>query len=321
MRGLTESLQGALRCPVSGSELHIDAHDARCRDASCGAVFPVLDGVPVLIDESRSLFRLSDYTPEGRRDDGADGARGLLRRLAARLPLLAWNVHAEDNLRRFADLLEAEAPRPRVLIVGGGTPGCGTESVLDTRSLELCETDVAFGARTSIICDAHTLPFADGSFDGVIAQAVIEYLIHPRKAVDEMHRVLRPGGLVYAETPFMQQVHGGPFDFVRYSHVGHRELFRRFDEIASGAACGPGMALASAYRHFLMCLATTRTGRSLANAFARLTAFWIPWIDGRLVDRSAALDAAAGNYFLGRRSENELSDREIISVYRGQATF
>lgn len=321
MRGLTESLQGALRCPVSGSEIQIDVHEARCKDASCSAVFPVLDGIPVLIDESRSLFRLSDYTSPHGPQDRPDGPRRLRRWIAARLPVLAWNVHAEENLHRFADLLEEETPRPRVLIVGGGIPGYGTKSVLDKRNLELCETDVAFRSRTSIICDAHALPFADGSFDGVIAQAVIEYLIHPRRAVDEMHRVLRPGGLVYAETPFMQQVHGGPFDFTRFSHVGHRELFRRFDEISSGVACGPGMALASAYRHFLMCLATTRSGRSLANAFARLTSFWIPRIDRWLVDRPAALDAAAGSYFLGRRSERELSDREIIAVYRGQATF
>ncbi len=84
----------------------------------------------------------------------------------------------------------------------------------------------------------------DESFDGVICQAVLEHVLDPYRCVEEIHRVLRPNGLVYAETPFMQQVHGGTHDFTRFTHLGHRRLFRKFAEVDSGVVCGPGMALA-----------------------------------------------------------------------------
>ncbi len=61
----------------------------------------------------------------------------------------------------------------------------------------------------------------------------------------EIHRVLRPGGIVYADTPFLQQVHEGAYDFTRFTDSGHRFLFRRFERIDSGsvAGCGHGAAL------------------------------------------------------------------------------
>jgi hypothetical protein len=63
--------------------------------------------------------------------------------------------------------------------------------------------------------------------------------------------VLKDGGIVYAETPFMQQVHGSAYDFTRFTWLGHRRLFRKFKEIKSGTCGGPGMALIWSWRYFL----------------------------------------------------------------------
>jgi len=42
--------------------------------------------------------------------------------------------------------------------------------------------------------DASSLPFADGSFDFIICQAAFKNFSRPGKVLDEMYRVLRPGG-------------------------------------------------------------------------------------------------------------------------------
>ncbi|MCY4447513.1 MAG: class I SAM-dependent methyltransferase [Chloroflexi bacterium] len=44
--------------------------------------------------------------------------------------------------------------------------------------------------------DVHELPFPDASFDAVFAHAVLQHVKEPIRALGEIHRVLRPGGVV-----------------------------------------------------------------------------------------------------------------------------
>lgn len=46
-----------------------------------------------------------------------------------------------------------------------------------------------------------TFPFKDNYFDVVICNDVIEHLEHPKKALENMHRVLKKGGVLYINTP------------------------------------------------------------------------------------------------------------------------
>ncbi|GAC1539128.1 MAG: hypothetical protein NVS2B7_10680 [Herpetosiphon sp.] len=195
--------------------------------------------------------------------------------------------------------------------------GTGTEQLLAFPAIKLVETDVSWGPRTTLMSDAHDIPFTEATFDGVIVQAVLQHVVDPYRCVEEIHRVLRPDGLVYAETPFMQQVHGGKYDFTRFTHLGHRRLFRRFTEIDSGACCGPGMALAWSYQYFLTSWVTSKPARRLLLAFARMTSFYLKYFDYFLAKRPATIDAASGYYFMGKKADHTLPDRELITLYKG----
>ncbi len=111
----------------------------------------------------------------------------------------------------------------------------------------------------------------------------------------EIHRVLKPNALVYADTPFMQQMHGGRYDFERFSYWGHRRLFRQFEsEVDSGVTCGAAWPLAWSYTHFLRSFARGRHLRHLLNLFANLTSFWLKYFDAYLVRQPAAIAARVG---------------------------
>src|SRR5205085_1504930 len=49
-------------------------------------------------------------------------------------------------------------------------------------------------------CDAESLPFADAAFDVVVFSEVIEHLMRPERAVWEIARVLKPGGVLVMTT-------------------------------------------------------------------------------------------------------------------------
>ncbi len=66
-------------------------------------------------------------------------------------------------------------------------------------ALERCKA-LPFGGITGQQADAATLPFADSSFDGVIAMHMFYHLPDPFKAIAEMRRVLKPGGFLAVTT-------------------------------------------------------------------------------------------------------------------------
>ena len=57
------------------------------------------------------------------------------------------------------------------------------------------------GLDARLIADAAELPFANEVFDVTLCVEVLEHLVDPATALNEMRRVLRPGGLVFVTVP------------------------------------------------------------------------------------------------------------------------
>lgn len=152
----------------------------------------------------------------------------------------------------------------------------------------------------------------------MICIAVLEHVLEPQRCVDEIHRVLTEDGLVYATTPFMQQVHMGEYDFTRFTRSGHRWLFRAFHEVGSGLATGPASVVVWSIEYFLLAWTASVSLRRIAKAVTRLLLGWMTLLDPLLARRQSAHDAGGGFYFIGRRAPGPtISAREIITYYRG----
>jgi len=312
---LSNRLRASLRCPACLSGLRDLSPGLACENEACAAVYPVVDGVPVLIDENTSVFSKDDFVT--RKATFFPRHSSIRTTISGLLPQLSINISSRRNYRTFLHSVTSTSNRPTVLVVGGAILGKGIESIIQDGLVEFVETDVSLGPRTKIVCDGTSLPFADDSFEGVIVQAVLEHVVDPYKCVTEIHRVLRRGGLVYAETPFMQQVHGGPYDFTRFTHSGHRRLFRQFENLSSGACCGPATALAWSLQYFMLSFFASRPARFVVKGASRLLLFWLKYLDLYLAGKPQALDAASGLYFLGRKSDTVLGDRELVGLFQG----
>ncbi|MDF1671614.1 MAG: class I SAM-dependent methyltransferase [Roseovarius sp.] len=215
--------------------------------------------------------------------------------------------------------LRAANPTPTgiCLIIGAGSE---TNFLTLLRALfaEVVVTDVVQGPPVQVICDGADLPFPDNHFDCVVAMAVLEHVLEPEVVVAQMHRVLKPGGMVVADTPFMQQVHMRAYDFTRFTDLGHRWLLRNFTEVDRGVSVGPGSALAWSLMYFVRSF--TRGGKSvlIAQALVRLLFFWLKYFDLLLGKRPGGRDAAAGFYFVGTKSDGPgITAQNIIQDFRG----
>jgi SAM-dependent methyltransferase len=226
--------------------------------------------------------------------------------------LVASRGPTSQYVRRFLDAVHRLSDRPVVLTIGGGTVGFGAAEIYDDRGIKLLGTDIYRTEITDLVADGHQLPIADKSVDGVWIQAVLEHVLEPDRVAQEIHRVLVDRGVVYAETPFMQQVHMGAYDFTRFTLSGHRWLFRGFEEISSGITRGPGTVMIWAIRYFVASV----FGTYKAGTLAAMLFFWLRFFD-RWAKPAHAADGASGVYFFGRRSDRVISPKQAIACYRG----
>jgi uncharacterized protein YbaR (Trm112 family)/SAM-dependent methyltransferase len=296
---ITTALQERLICPHCRAELSKRGASFAC--VSCGRNYPVIGGIPILIDESVSGFQINSYHRPERLSRGERAKRAL----RGALPAISMNLAARQNYRHFREMLFTLSRAPRVLIIGGATAGAGMSELLADDGIEFVESDIAIDERTTLVCDAHMLPFADQTFDGVTFQAVIFYLQDYRRCISEIFRVLKPQGVVYSESAFMEQVVGGAYDFYRFTLRGHEYQFRQFERIASGISGGPAMATAWSIQYLLLSFTETPAFRAAIRIFCKCTLFWMKYLDLLLVNKRGAVDAAAGTYFLGRRPAEE----------------
>ena len=227
--------------------------------------------------------------------------------------ILGSNIKTKKNFEFLIKKLKKDA---NVLIIGGGTIGHNSNKFYDAckrKSVNIISVDVYYSKLNTVIADAHYLPFKNNSFKIVIIQAVLEHVINPYKVVNEIFRVLENDGLVYSETPFLQSVHEGPFDFIRFTHSGHRWLFRNFKEKSSGFIQG-------AFSSILFVTCSTVSGllrnkllsKIIMILFSRICKF----LDN-LINYEVNIDNACGCYFLGSKSKNYFDHKlDIIDYYK-----
>lgn len=127
-----------------------------------------------------------------------------------------------------AFLLERIGPGHGRALDLGGKAGTLRQAI---NSLGYCYTNIDLrltsAKEPTVIGDAHCLPLRDSSFALVVSQDSLEHFARPWVAVDEVRRVLKPGGRFVVWVPWMHPFHGD--DYYRYSPLGLKYLLRGFE--------------------------------------------------------------------------------------------
>lgn len=75
--------------------------------------------------------------------------------------------------------------------------------------------------------DGKEFPFANATFDSLVANEVFEHVFNPDQFLVEIFRVLKPGGALLLTMPFIWDEHEQPYDFARYTSFGIRALLEK----------------------------------------------------------------------------------------------
>ncbi len=137
-----------------------------------------------------------------------------------------YDAYFEKKLREIAAC-------GSVLDVGGGERfGKELACYRDLfRGVEYRTLDLDPRYHPDIQASVYKIPLPNGSVGAVICKSVLEHLEEPGQAVDEMYRILKPGGRLLAYAPFIYPYHarpGGYRDYYRFAEDALRYLFRRF---------------------------------------------------------------------------------------------
>ena len=146
-----------------------------------------------------------------------------------RYPLLFHPVSRVMKFERFYQLFDSLDSGDTVLDYGSGDRPM--ESLLRTKfkhyiSADHPDANQSHAQRPDVFIVDDCIDIESDSIDCVVLTEVLEHIYEPRKALGEIHRVLKPGGKLIGTVPFAMNEHEQPYDFHRYTSFCLDRMFR-----------------------------------------------------------------------------------------------
>jgi SAM-dependent methyltransferase len=136
-------------------------------------------------------------------------------------------------VRKFVEDAAEALPIADPIVEIGSRPAAGQENIAILRDLfaghEYIGCDYQEGPNVDQVEDIRNLSFADESVGTVICVETLEHVIDPIRGVQEIHRVLKPGGVAILTSVMFFPVHDHPHDYFRYTPEGFDSLMAPFE--------------------------------------------------------------------------------------------
>jgi len=213
--------------------------------------------------------------------------------LLSRIMQFVFDPAFVTNQQRGA-LLEGLATDSRVLNLGSGAKRI---------RVNIVNLDIEPFGNVDVVGDGQRLPFADGVFDLVLCEYVLEHIRNPLQMAREIQRVIKPGGQLYMTVPFMQTFHGNPDDYQRYTISGLSALFDDLETIECKPYAGPTSALCNMVKEYLAVVFSfnSKLIYSILSQLLIILVFPFKFIDYFLVRNINAHNLSFSLYFVAQK--------------------
>lgn len=187
--------------------------------------------------------------------------------------------------------------------------GCGYRK----RTFENCLYVEVYNSRSAdMIVEPNCLyPIKDGQLDGVGCFAVLEHTRKPWLVVYEIQRMLKPGGKVFIDWPFLQPVHGYPSHFFNATREGLTSIFEDAGFVVETCHTEVNQTPAYTVQWILGAMAARLPEGQLREEFVNMSVRDLITLDRQgetwwrflnALDEAAISELASGNFLVGTKA-------------------
>lgn len=203
------------------------------------------------------------------------------------------------NLKIF-QWMNCNAVGKKVLNLGSGI---GNFDFYLSKNIETINLDIDLKKpNLDIVADAHLLPFKDEAFDIVYSIATLEHVKKPWIVSEEIKRVLRTGGYVVLELPFLNMIHD-EHDYFRFTDKGIQSMFDKedFEPVFTQVSSGGGSFFSVFALNYSMQFIPTKILKRLWKASTSYLFSLFKYLDF-FIDKSDSLRITANSFsYIGRK--------------------
>ncbi|PKL37675.1 MAG: hypothetical protein CVV44_15135 [Spirochaetae bacterium HGW-Spirochaetae-1] len=228
--------------------------------------------------------------------DTLDGIKHALKPFAKIYNFMIWLASPVFSFAHHKHFIQKYIAHNDIVAINLGS---GNSNISDNIS----NIDLFPYENVDLTCDMLNIPFSDNSVDCVITLAALEHVPHPEKAVQDMHRILKPGGMVCCYMPFIVGFHASPGDYTRLTTEGLKTLFENFDLIDMKVGGGPTSGLLWILQEWLALVLSfgSKKLHLILYIIIMLLTFPLKFLDIILIHHPMAHNIASGFFITARK--------------------
>ena len=137
-----------------------------------------------------------------------------------------------ESIREFVGVVAKTLAIPEPIFEFGSFQTLGQEGFADLRPFfvgkEYIGCDMRKGPGVDRILDLNNIELPSESAGTVLMIDTLEHVEYCRKAIDEVYRILRPGGILVMTSVMKCQIHDYPYDYWRFTPEAFKSLLKPF---------------------------------------------------------------------------------------------
>lgn len=136
------------------------------------------------------------------------------------------------SIKQLVKIVAETLPVTEPIVEFGSLQVPGQENFADMRPFfpkkEYIGCDMRRGPGVDCIADLHNIAMRTESVGTILVLDTLEHVEYPRKALEQVYRVLKPDGITLVTSVLNFPIHGYPNDYWRFTPEGFKSLLKKF---------------------------------------------------------------------------------------------